>query len=329
VWWQTMPDERCTRCGHRTPWICLWGNSGIAMVQILVGILGGSAALVADGFHTFTDVIGSSVIIAARKVAHGPADGCHPYGHGKAEFMGSTFIYAVLLCLACTIFLKSLFVIIGGQLQAPQFVTLLGSAVSVAGNSLMYFLGACAGRRNHSPAILANAFENRADALSALAVIAGIAAAIFIHPIWDPIAAMIVGVIILVNCLGELNKSLSGLMDRALPGDAVGRIRCVALAQDGVDGVNFVKTRQTGSDYWVDLGILVRENLDVAHADQIASAVRNELMRRSERFRQVEVYVAPSRGKAGKRRGFLRRTGQEEQPDEQANRIITKEVNCD
>ncbi len=251
----------------------------------------------ADGFHTFTDVIGSSVIIASRKVAGEPADGCHPYGHGKAEFIGSTFIYAVLLCLACVILQRSLFAILEGRLEAPQFVTLLGSAVSVAGNSLMYFLGACSGRKNNSPAILANAFENRADALSAAAVVIGIAAAIFINPIWDPIAAMIVGMIILVNCLGELKKSLSGLMDRALPTEVVDRIRRVALVQEGVVGVEFVKTRQTGSDYWVDLGILVRDNLDVACSDKIAATVRNELMRRSERFRQVEVYVAPCRRK--------------------------------
>ncbi len=269
----------------------------------------------ADGFHTFTDVIGTSVVIGARRVADGPADGSHHYGHGKAEFIGSVFIYAVLLCLACTIFLNNLLAIISGRLATPQFVTLLGSAVSVAGNSLMYFLGSCAGKKNNSPAILANAFENRADALSAAAVIVGIAAAIFINPIWDPIAAMIVGVIILVNCLKELNKSLSGLMDRALPGDAVGRIKYVALAQEGVVGVDFVKTRQTGSDYWVDLGILVGENLNVARADRIAAEVRNELMRRSERFRHVEVFVAPSRGKAGKRRGFPRRGEQEKQPE--------------
>jgi cation diffusion facilitator family transporter len=289
-----MPDERCTRCGHKTPWICWVGNISVMIVQFALGILGGSTALIADGFHTFTDVIGTSVIIASRKVAHGPADGCHPYGHGKAEFMGSTFTYALVLCLGGAIFIKSLFVIFEGQMEAPQFVTLLGAAVSVAGNSIMYLLGACAGKRNNSPAILANAFENRADAMSSVAVIVGIAAAIFVHPIWDPIAAMTVGAIIFGNCVIELKKSMSGLMDRALPSETVGRIRRVALAQEGVVGVDFLKTRQTGTDYWVDLGILVHENLNVAHSDRIAAAVRNELMRRSERFRQVEVYVSPA-----------------------------------
>ncbi len=300
-----MPEERCIRCGNRVPWISFWGNSTITFYKVSVGFLGGSAALVADGIHSFTDVIGTSVIIGTRKVSDRPADKCHPYGHGKAEFMGSTFIYTVLLFLAGAIFIGGLLVILEGQMKTPRFVTLLAAVVSVTYNVLMYFLGQCAGKRNNSPAILANAFENRADAISSVAVIVGIAAAILVHPICDPIAAMIVGVVIFVNCMIELNKSLSGLMDRALPSEAVRRIKRVALAQDGVIGIDFVKTRQTGSNYWVDLGILVPEDLDVTRSGNIASEVRNELMRRSERFQNVEVYVMPAHPRAGKRRGRL------------------------
>ncbi len=302
------------------------GNMGLPMVRNLMGaghqVTGfdlsdeACAALVADGLHSFTDVIGTSVIIGTRKVSDRPADGCHPYGPGKAEFMGSTFIYTVLLFLAGAIFIGGLLVILEGEIRAPRIVTLLAAVASVAYNVIMYLLGTCAGKRNNSPAILANAFENRADAISSAAVIVGIAAAILVHPICDPIAAMIVGVIIFVNCMIELNKSLSGLMDQALSSEAVGRIKRVALSQKGVTGVDFVKTRQTGRDYWVDLGILVPEGLNVARSDNIASAVRNELMRRSERFQHVEVYVAPAPHQIGKRRGFLLRGKREEQHSE-------------
>ncbi|MFC1596776.1 cation diffusion facilitator family transporter [Planctomycetota bacterium] len=311
-----MPEERCIRCGNRVPWMSFWGNSAITVFKIAVGFLGGSAALIADGIHSFTDVIGTSVIIGTRNVSERPADECHPYGHGKAEFMGSTFIYTLLLFLAGAIFIGGLLVILEGDLKTPSFVTLLAAIVSVAYNVLMYLLGSCAGKRNNSPAILANAFENRADAISSVACIVGIAAAITIHPICDPIAAMIVGVIILVNCIIELNKSLAGLMDQAMPPESVGRIRRIVMGQEGVKEVDFIKTRQTGNDYWVDLGILVREDLDVARSDKIASAVRNELMRRSEKFQSVEVYVAPASRKTGKQRGFLRRRKPQEQPGE-------------
>ncbi len=306
-----MPEERCIRCANRVPWISFWGNSAITFYKITVGFLGGSAALIADGLHSFTDVIGTSVIIGTCKVSDKPADKCHPYGHGKAEFMGSTFIYTVLLFLASAIFVGGWLVIAHGDLKTPRFVTLLAAVVSVSYNVLMYFLGSCAGKRNRSPALLANAFENRADAISSVACIVGITGAILIHPICDPIACMVVGVIIFVNCVIELNKSLSGLMDKGLSADGVTRIKRIALGQEGVEDVDFIKSRQTGGDYWVDLGIVVHRDIHVAHSDRIASRVRNELMRRSEKLHNVEIYVASAPEKEGTRRSFLRRKKKE------------------
>ena len=265
-----MPEERCIRCGNRVPWISFWGNLSIAVFKVAVGFFGGSSALVADGIHSFTDVIGTSAIISTRKISSWPSDENHPYGHGKAEFLGSSFIYTVLLFLSSAIFIGGLLVILEGHIRKPHIVTLLAAAVSVLYNVFMYLLGQCAGRKNNSPAILANSFENRADAISSAACIVGIATAIFVNPICDPIAAMVVGVIIFVNCLVQLNESLSGLMDRALPYEVVQRIRHVAMSQKGVAGVAFVKTRQTGSSYWVELGILVPGDLDVAGSDSVA-----------------------------------------------------------
>lgn len=302
-----MPEERCIHCGDRVPWVSFWGNLTITAFKLVVGFLGGSSALIADGVHSFTDVIGTSAIISTRYVSSKPSDDCHPYGHGKAEFLGSTFIYIVLLFLSCAIFTGGLLMIVEGHFTKPKMVTILAAAVSVLYNVIMYLLGQCAGHRNNSPAILANSFENRADAISSVAVIFGIAAAIFIHPVCDPIAAMIVGVIIFLNCMKQLNESLAGLMDRALPSDVVRRIRHVALAQQGVAGVDFIKTRQTGSDYWVDLGILVPGDLEVAHSDSIASEVRSELMIRSEWFHNVEVFVCPAPVRPAKRRSVLSR----------------------
>lgn len=299
-----MPEERCIRCGNRVPWISLCGNAAITVFKVTVGFLGGSSALIADGVHSFTDVIGTAAIIVSRRVSGRPSDENHPYGHGKAEFLGSVFIYTVLIILSGVIFVGGLLVILEGDLSEPRIMTLLAAGVSVLYNVVMYLLGQCAGRKNNSPAILANSFENRADAISSAAVIVGIAAAMLVHPICDPVAAMIVGVIIFVNCVIQLNESLSGLMDRGLPSEIVQRIRHVALAWEGVAGVDFIKTRQTGANYWVDLGILVPNDLDVTRSDNIASGVRTELMRRSERFHNVEVFVAPAPDPSGKRRRF-------------------------
>jgi cation diffusion facilitator family transporter len=288
-----MADERCVRCGRRVPWYAVAGNVSLTVFKVSVGLLGGSKALVADGIHSLTDVIGTSVIIISRRVAERPADDEHPYGHGKVEFMSSAFIYILLLVISAGIFTSGLLSIIEWKLHPPNFVTVLGAAVSIGYNVYMYKLGTCAGRRNGSPALLANAFENRADAISSFAVIIGICLAMFAHPVCDPVAAMMVGIIIFVNCVVELGKAAAGLMDKSLPGDTLARIRSLVVQQRGVKAVTFIKSRSTGNKYWLDIGVQVKRSLPVSRADTIADEIRSALMRRSSHIHSVEVFIAP------------------------------------
>ncbi len=297
-----MPEERCIRCAGRVPWLSFAGNLSMTIYKIAVGILGGSAALVADGVHSGTDVIGTSMILFSRRISREPADAEHPYGHAKVEFMSSAFIYIVLLILAVTIFIGAVFVILSGHLKAPRFVTLLAAGVSVLYNVIMYSLGTCAAKKVRSPALQANAFENRADAISSVAVVLGIAAATVIHPICDPIAALGVGVIIFTNAVVELRKCVSGLMDTALPPEVVQRMEQLALRFEGVTAVEYVKTRQTGRGVWVDMGIALPGTVGVVEAHAIATGVRKEILSRFEDVEQVEVFVAAERMPADHRR---------------------------
>ncbi len=269
------------------------GNLLLTVYKVAVGYLGGSPALIADGLHSFTDVIGTSVILASTRISARPADQDHHYGHGKAEFMSSIFIYVVLMVLATAIFGGGLFILIRGTMHAPHVVTFFGALISIIYNVIMYRLGQCAGRRNSSPALLANSFENRADAISSVAVCIGITLAILVHPACDPLAAMVVGIVIFVNSIVEMRKALGGLMDRSLAPEIVERIRAVVEAQKGVAGVGYVRTRPTGSGYWVDLEIEVNRKLEVGRAETIAERVRHALMARSRHLDQVEVYVSP------------------------------------
>ena len=168
-----MVEPRCVNCARRVPWLSFWGNLTATIYKIVVGVLGGSSALIADGIHSFTDVIGTSAILISRRISDRPADEDHPFGHGKAEFMGSVFIYVVLLFLSVGIFIGGVFVIISGNIAEPRIVTILAAAISVFYNVLMFRLGSCAGSKNNSPALMANAFENRTDAISSVACVLG------------------------------------------------------------------------------------------------------------------------------------------------------------
>jgi len=286
--------SRCRRCARIAPWLSFWGNLALALHKLVVGLLGGSSALVADAMHSFADVMGSSSILVATRVSSQSPDTRFPYGRGKAEFVGAVFVYVLLAFFAGGIVWTSSRAILDGTAERPHIVTAVGALVSVLYNYLMYKYATCAGTRNNSPAILADAFENRADALSSVAVIIGIFAALLINPVCDAIGALIVGVIILWNCQEQLRIAARGLMDNGLPPDNVATITSAAM-QDGVLDVLFVRTRQTGVRFWMDVGVAVAPDASVDRADKISAAVRSAVMQ-TPLCHHVEVYVLPSSG---------------------------------
>lgn len=267
----------CKRCARMVPWFSFWGNLGLAIYKLIVGVLGRSAALVADAMHSFADVVGSTGILVATRVSAHEPDHRFPYGRGKAEFMGAIFVYTVLLFFAAGIVFTSIRAMMSPALEAPHFVTLLGAVVSVIYNYVMYTYATCVGRRNHSPAILADAFENRADAISSVACILGILGAMFVHPVCDPIAALGVGLIILWNCQEQLRDAVSGLLDAGMEPAHRNAIIRLALEQPHVEGVAEVRSRRTGARYWIDVAILVTESVSVAEADETARRIRDRL----------------------------------------------------
>jgi cation diffusion facilitator family transporter len=287
-----MVDPKCRRCAAVVPWFSFWGNLGLAVYKLIVGLIGGSAALVADAMHSFADVIGSTGILVATRVSAREPDARYPYGRGKAEFIGAAFVYTVLLFFAAGISIGAIRAMLAENPEPPKFFTALGALVSVFYNYLMYKYATCAGRRNNSPAILADAFENRADAVSSFACIAGIGGALLIHPICDAIAALVVGLVIFWNCQEQLRESARGLLDGGMPAAPLARMRTAIVATEGVRALAYLRSRQTGARFWLDVGIQVEPDLPVSEADAICAAVR-AIVERNPLCHHVEVYVLP------------------------------------
>jgi cation diffusion facilitator family transporter len=284
---------RCQRCARAVPWFSFWGNLGLAVYKLTIGIFGRSAALVADAMHSFTDVVGSSGIVVSTRLSRKLPDARYPYGRGKAEFVGAVFVYTILVFFSILIMTGSVRILLGHRTERPHFITAFGSAVSVVHNYLMYRFETCVGRRTHSPAILADAFENRADAISSVAAVIGILGALLIHPACDGIAALVVALIIFWNCMVQLREAAVGLMDGGLPDEVLEFVRQTALGQAGVRGLKFLRSRRTGPRYWVDLGIEVSPDLPVEQADLIAAAVRNRVQR-TPQCHHADVYILPA-----------------------------------
>ena len=183
------------------PFFCttigLLGNALLSAGKIIVGLLAGSAALVADGYHSLADVLSDIGILLALKAASQPPDENHPYGHHSFETLGAVIVALFMLGTALLIGKEAIEAIIAGDFKHPNWVALAASLVSVVVKEIMARYTMVVGKLHNSPALLANGAMHRADAISSLAAAAGIGAAMAGWPIFDSIGALVIALFIL------------------------------------------------------------------------------------------------------------------------------------
>ncbi len=284
--------EKCIKCGERVPWVCLFSNFTLAVFKMIIGYLSGSKGLLADGVHSFSDVIATTGVIISLKIAGKPEDEKYPYGRGKVEFISCVFVYTILLAVSILILYGAVKHILEGKQTAPNLISLFTAFVSVFANVILYRLGLCAGKQLNSPAIIANANENKADMFSSIAVVLGITGSNLGYYFSDPLAAIIVGLIIFKTAATLGWKSIEALIDTSIPPEKLKLLNKVIRNVKGVDRVNYIKTRQIGKQFWLDIEVQVSPELSMKEGDEISKNVREELMRISARIKDVVVTLS-------------------------------------
>lgn len=283
-------DEKCRKCANKAIWACLWGNLFLCAFKVVIGIVSGSLAVLADALHSGADVLDSTVTLIAIRLGKKPPDKTHPYGHGKTEFISGAFIGLVLLVGSAWIIVSS-----GGKLlsrvnhPAPHFIALAAAAISIVVNEMMFRYAICAGRRVNSAAIEAEAWDNRADCLSSIPVFFGVLGAQFGFRSLDPLAALLVGLLVGKVGFELLSKNLHGLMDAPLHSKQVRRIKELVRTVPGVKGIGYLKTRGIGRQYLADLQILVNPRITVEKSNSIAHKVRTVLRNEIKHLEDITI----------------------------------------
>ena len=284
-----MQQEKCVRCGRMVPWVCFLGNATLAIFKIYIGHVSGSKGLIADGFHSGTDVLATLMVLVTLAISGRKDDKTHPWGHGKAEFLGAIMVYIVLLGIAVLIFTDALKVVLSGVIKPPHMIAFFGALVSIIANYILSGYGFCAGKKLNSPAMIANANENRADLISSIAVLFGILMANIGFPILDAMAAILVGLIIAKTAIILGIQSFKSLIDESLPSDKNQLIEKFALQYKEVKGVNYVNARRVGQSAWIDMEILIDPKRTVKEGHAISREVRQALMRRFKHIKDVNI----------------------------------------
>lgn len=274
-------------------WLGLVGNILLSAGKILVGMFAGSAALVADGYHSLADVLGDIGILLSLKAASQPPDENHPYGHHSFETLGAVVVALFMLITGVGIMWKGVSAIIAGQFMHPEISALWASLISVLIKEIMARYTLHVGRLHGSPALMANGAMHRSDAISSFAAALGIGGAIAGWPILDSIGAIIISLFILRMGWDLLKENIMALMDTMPDKDLVEKIRKAGQEVECVQEIRTLHVRQRGSWFLADLVIAVHPNHTIKTAHAIAHAMEEHIRTQVPKIARVFVHVEP------------------------------------
>jgi len=266
-------------------------NLVLAALKIAGGIFGRSTAMLADGIHSLSDLLTDVVVLFTHKIGQLPADENHPYGHGRAETIGATLVGAVIIIAGFGLAYESWKIISTGAFRTPLISAAVAAVFSIIINEVLFRYTRTVGEEINSPSIVANAWHHRSDAISSIAALVGIGGAMAGYPIMDPIAAILVSIMILKVGYDISFRGLSDLMDTALSETETRRIETMINNLPGVIQTHNLRTRRIGGEVLMDVHILVDHEASVTEGHHIAENVRRELIREMDNVQDVLVHV--------------------------------------
>jgi cation diffusion facilitator family transporter len=266
-------------------------NLLLSVVKFVGGIAGNSTALVADAIHSLSDLLTDAIVLATHKIGQIPADANHPYGHGRAETIGATIVGAVIILAGIWIGYDVSQAIANGSTLVPTWLAAGAAVFSILVNEGVFHYTRIVGEKINSPAIVANAWHHRSDAISSVAALIGILGAHFGYPIMDPLAGGVVALMILKVGYDILTDGLRDLMDTGLSEDQTQEIQQIIDDIPEVKTFHDLRTRTLGGEIFMDVHILVDTDLTVTEGHAAAEQVRRSLINAFDKVQDVLVHV--------------------------------------
>ena len=277
-------------------------NFLLLVFKFFAGIVGHSAAMLADAVHSLSDFITDIVVIVFVRIAGKPEDKGHDYGHGKYETLATAIIGLLLLCVGFGIFwngASSIYTFLrGGQLESPGVVALVAALVSIVSKEILYQYTVIQGKKLNSQAVIANAWHHRSDALSSIGTAIGIGGAILLGDHWrvlDPVAAVVVRFFIMKESVRLLIPCVDELLEKSLPEDVEKEIEQTVLSFPGVSQPHHLRTRRIGNYYAIELHVRMDGKITLEEAHSTATAIENKLKEMFGKGTHVGIHVEPTK----------------------------------
>ncbi len=274
-------------------------NVLLAAVKLSVGFLGGSAALVADGVHSLSDLTTDAFVIVGMRFSSRPPDESHTFGHGKYETLAAFLVGGALIAVGLLIAWEAGLSFYRQEHHIAGYPALVVAAVSIASKEWIYRVTQRVARRLKSPALSANAWHHRSDAMSSVAVLIGAVGGVFGWGHGDQLAAIAVGVMVGLVGTRTVFGTLVDFTERSIPGKEQESIARAVENVPGVKGWHRLRTRMVGREVFMDMHVLVDARLSVAEAHEICNAVESKVRSSLDRPVNLLVHYEPTWGSAG------------------------------
>ena len=275
-------------------------NIFLTIFKIIAGVLGRSAAMVADGIHSLSDLLSDIVVLVFTHISSKGKDKNHSFGHGKFETMATLIVSVILVAVGAKLMADGVASIIGvmngNSIPLPGSIALWAAIGSIIIKEILYHATIRTARRTNSPVVLANAWHHRSDALSSIGALTGIAGAMILGEKWtilDPIASCCISIAIIVVAVKMSLPSLAELLETSLPEEIEKDIISIANSVQGVENIHELKTRRNGISYIIDAHIVVDPHISVTEAHNIATDVENALKEKYGNETQINIHIEP------------------------------------
>lgn len=268
--------------------------------KFAAGILGHSAAMIADAIHSLTDFVTDAIVLVFVRLGSKPTDRDHDYGHGKYETLASAIIGVSLLVVGMMIcysgVTKTYHAMCGEPLQQPGFIALAAAVASVVLKEWAYRFTVRVGRRCHSEAVVANAWHHRSDALSSVGTTVGIGGAIILGEKWavlDPLTAIVVSFFIMKAAWSVLSKAVGELTDGSLPKETEDEIEKIVSEDKDVSVVHNLCTRRIGNRIAIEMHVRMPGETSLYVAHHHATEIEKRLKQRFGDDTHISIHLEP------------------------------------
>lgn len=275
-------------------------NVILLLFKFVAGIVAHSSAMVADAVHSFSDFVTDLIVLVFVRVSAMPEDKSHDYGHGKYETLASTAIGLALAAVAVGIIVngaqKIAIWLQGGELQSPGWLALVAAVLSILLKEITYRYTAKRAEKLNSPALEANAWHHRSDALSSIGTALGIGGAILLGQRWavlDPLASLVVGAFIVKVTVKMLKDGIGDLMEQSLPDEVEKEILEVVNSFGGISDPHHLRTRKIGSHYAIEIHIRMDGDTTLSESHKKATAIEAALKEKFGKDTHVSIHMEP------------------------------------